>query len=113
MIFKNQRLNIAALATIDNIMAGSAFEFMPFDTFLQIALVASADGLVATVLSGSDVLMEESPLSTQDRFPLFPEDFDLDDIAGQGERLVIRIRETANVATTDLRTVVRFNPVAL
>ena len=106
----NDETSIAANATVANVLTGSVFEFIPFNALLQIGLVAAATGLQITVSSGSDILMQESPVSIQNRFPLFQEDFPLEDVAAQGERLTIRARNTTGAAII-LFTTVRITPV--
>ena len=47
-----------------------------------------------TILSGSDTILEESPVSRAARFPVYPDDYGLNDMAAAGERLVVRVRNT-------------------
>lgn len=85
----------AAGATTQNVLAGSVYEYLPFAAQVEFGLCgdAAGEGRV-TVLSGSDTVMEESSLSRQARFPIYPDDFSLVDVVGAGERLVIRHRNT-------------------
>ncbi len=87
-------VTILANATNDNVLQGSQFEFLPYDAALDFGLVGSAAGLVADVYSGQDTVAENYALNTQNRFPVFPDDYPLSDVAGQGERLKVRIRNT-------------------
>lgn len=57
--------SVAGGATLDNIISGSIYEFMPWNAVLNIGVQGSATGLVVTVNSGSDTIMEESPIPTQ------------------------------------------------
>lgn len=82
-------------ATVDNVLTGSAFEILPYNANVRYAINGSATGFVATVQSGSDVLMEESPINIQNRFGVFPDDFDLSDVAGVGERQIVKLRNTS------------------
>ena len=102
--------SVAANGTVDNILAGSAYEFLPWDAALEFGLVASATGLEVTVQSGSDVLQEEAPISIQNRFPIYPEDFDLADAAPGGSQLKVRVRNTTGGALT-LFTSVKISPI--
>ena len=53
-----------------NVLAGSAYEFAPYHCRVDIALVGDAAGAPrCTVQVGSDVLLEESPVSRQARVP--------------------------------------------
>lgn len=96
---------IAAGATVANVLSGSAFEFLQYNAQVAFAVVASATGIVATVQSGSDVLMEESPISLANRFGVWPDDFDLVDVAAQAERLVVKLRNTSAGTLTYFVTV--------
>jgi len=97
--------SVAANSTNTNVLNGSTFEFMKSNAQVQFAVLGSATGLVATVRSGSDTLMEESPISTQNRFGIYPDDFDLDDVAEAGDRLIVSIRNTTAGALTYFVTV--------
>lgn len=103
-------VSVAANATNDNVLSGSQFEFLPFDAHLNFGLVGSATGLVADVYSGTDTLAEGMALSTQNRFPVFPDDFPLEDVAAAGERLKVRIRNTTGGALTAFYAV-RVTPI--
>jgi len=85
---------VAANATNDNIIQGSQFEFLPYNALLEFGLNGSALGLVADVYSGADTVAEAYALNAQNRFPVFPDDFALQDIAAAGERVKIRVRNT-------------------
>jgi hypothetical protein len=87
--------NTAAGATNINVLAGSVYEYLPFDAQLEFGIVGDAAGEQrVTILSGSDTILEESPVSRQARFPVYPDDFGLVDAARAGERIVIRVRNT-------------------
>jgi hypothetical protein len=88
--------SVAAGATAQ-LLTGSSAEFVPQDSQIEIALSSTAVGVVATVTSGSDVLMEESPVFViaAGVAPKYPDDYTLTDVAGAGERLQIRARNTS------------------
>ena len=95
-----QSVSIAAGSVNDNLIQGSQFEFLPYDSALRFALNGSATGLVADVYSGQDVLAEQLTVNTLNRVPINPDDFLLSDVAGQGERIKIRVRNTTAGALT-------------
>lgn len=95
-----QSVSIAASSVNDNVIAGSQFEFLPYDAALRFALNGSAIGLVADVYSGQDVLAEQMGVNTLNRVPINPDDFLLTDVAGAGERIKIRVRNTTAGALT-------------
>ena len=97
--------SIAANGTNTNVLNGSTFEFMKNHAQVSFAVLGSAAGLVSTVRSGSDTLMEESPVSPQNRFGIYPDDFDLVDVAEAGDRLIVAMRNTTAGALTYFVTV--------
>lgn len=97
---------IAANTTIDNIFAGSQFEFIRRDSILSLAAVGSATGLVGTFQVGSDLVLEESPLLIRAGFPVIPDDFYYQTGAIAGDRVGLRCRNTTGGALT-LRTVLQ------
>lgn len=92
--------SIAAGAVNDNVLAGSQFEFLPYNAALRFALNGSATGLVADVYSGQDVLAEQMGVNALNRTPINPDDFLLSDVAGGGERIKIRCRNPTGGALT-------------
>ena len=105
-----ENANIAALTTVFPLQ-GNQYEYLPFPARVEFAIVASAAGIDVTVYSGSDLLQQGGPATVKATPPLYPDDFLLDDVAGQGERLNVILRETANLATTDVETVVKITPL--
>ena len=105
-----KEVSVPANATIDNLVTGSIYEFMPFNAALNIGMTGSATGLVATINTGSDTLLEESPLNVKTTFPLIPDEMDLQDRTLAGERLVMRIRNTTAGALT-IRALVQISPI--
>lgn len=95
-----QSISIAANAVNDNVIAGSQFEFLPYNASLRFALNGSATGLVSDVYSGQDVLAEQMGVNALNRVPINPDDFLLTDVAAAGERIKIRCRNTTAGALT-------------
>lgn len=95
-----KEVSIAAGAQNDNILSGSAFEFATVDQRVSIGLTGSATGLVATITSGSDLVLEESPLMVLGTMPIIPDHMYYNDVQARGDRLVIRVRNTSGGALT-------------
>lgn len=95
-----QSVSIAANATNDNVLAGSQFEFLPYDAALNFGTSASATGIVVDVYSGQDVLAEGMSVGATNRIPVMPDDYSLSDVAGAGERIKVRARNTTGAAIT-------------
>ncbi len=106
-------VSVPAASVNDNVLAGSQFEFLPYDAALEFGLAGDANGadLRVDVYSGQDVLMENAPMSAQNRIPLYPDDFGLTDVAAAGERIKIRVRNTNAGAARSINFSVRITPL--
>jgi len=102
--------SILAGAVLDNVLTGSIYEFMPWNAAVNIGLNGSATGLVATINSGSDTVLEEAPVNVSTAFPVIPDDMFAQDVAAGGERLVIKVRNTSG-GTLVLRSLIQLTPV--
>lgn len=107
------QVSVPLSGVVDNVLSESQYEFLPFDAALDFGLNGDANGgdLRVDVFSGMDVLMENAPMSVQNRIPVFPDDFQLDDVAAAGERLKIRVRNTSAAAARVLFFAVKITPV--
>lgn len=107
----SQRVVMTASGTA-NPLAGSQYEFLPFDASVEIAIQADATGVLASVFSGSDVLMQEGPVQvgTINIMPKYPDDFFLTDVAAAGERLSILLRDTSAAVRT-VMVAVKLTPI--
>lgn len=107
------KVTLAAGASNNNILAGSAYEFINGPTLVEIGLLASATGLLATVQSGTDVLLETDSavdvVRVANQGPVYPDDFILRDGATAGDRLKIGARNPT-AAAIDLFYSVRTTP---
>jgi len=103
---------VATLITVDNVLTGSQFEFLPYDAFLEFGLTGEGvvGDFIVDVYSGQDVLMESGSVSILDRQPVYPDDFILNDAAGAGERIKIRIRNSS-AGTLNFFTTLRITPL--
>jgi len=92
---------------------GNQYEFLPFDAEIDVAILAdTGDTWLASVFSGSDVLMQSSQV---DNLALavpvtFPDDYSLSDVAAAGERLGCSLTNNTG-AVADVRTAVRITPL--
>lgn len=97
---------------VANPLVGSQYEFLPFDANVEISVQADATGVLATVFSGSDVLMQEGPIQVGaiNVLPKYPDDYFLQDIAAAGERLSVNLRDTSGAVRT-VMTTIRLTPI--
>lgn len=91
-------VSIAANSTNENIIQGSQFEYLPMNALVEFGLVGAAAGLVADIYSGSDIVAESYALNNKTGYPIYPDDFDLNDVAAAGERIKVRVRNTTGAA---------------
>jgi len=106
------RNSVLTLVTVDNVLTGSQFEFLPFDAFLEFGLTSAGvvGDFIVDVFSGQDILLEQGEVSILDRQPVYPDDFTLNDVAAGGERIKIRIRNTS-AGTLNFFTTMRITPL--
>jgi hypothetical protein len=81
--------------TVDNALTGSAFEFARQNELVSMGLAKSGVGNVfVTITSGSDVILEESPVVTKaaNAWPIIPDEMYYSDVAAPGDRLVVKLR---------------------
>ncbi|HEY6007112.1 MAG TPA: hypothetical protein VIU40_02240 [Geobacteraceae bacterium] len=103
--------SIAAGATATP-LSGNQFEFVRDPSLIEFGMCAEATGMVATVFSGADLLMQEGPVNIRAAGtpPTYPDDFVLQDVAGNGDRLSVTYRNTS-AGTIIVRTTVRVTPL--
>ncbi len=82
---------------VHNPLEGWQYEYLPFPALVEIAYVSTDVNVVATITSGSDTLVEDSPVPGGGTIGIPPAaDLPmLQDIAAAGDRLKVRFRETA------------------
>ena len=95
-----KEVSVAANATVDNLISGSSFEFLRGNAVVSMGIVGSATGLVASIQSGSDIVLEEAPILVKTTMPTIPDDMYYNDVGVLGDRLVLRIRNTTGGALT-------------
>ena len=105
-----KEVSVAASSAEENILSGSSFEFLRGNSVVSIGLTGSATGLVSNIQSGADIILEESPLLVKDQMPNIPDDMYYNDVGVQGDRLVIRVRNTTAGALT-VRAIVQVTPI--
>jgi hypothetical protein len=105
-----KEVSIGANETNDNIFSGSAFEFARQNSLLNMAIVGSATGLVATIQVGSRVVVEESPLAILAVMPKLQDDFYYSEGVLANERIICRVRNTTGGALT-ARSIAQLQPV--
>ncbi|HMG19528.1 MAG TPA: hypothetical protein VK573_12440 [Gemmatimonadales bacterium] len=107
-----RRVVMLASGTEENVMVGSIYEYLPWFADVEIGIAADANGVLATINSGSDTLAEEQPVVFKaiNVQPVYPDDFLWADEAAAGDRLKIKLRDTSAAART-VMVIVRLTPI--
>lgn len=87
-----REVSVAAGALDPNLLTGSTFELQRGNVFLSIGVTAAVLGSFVTILSGSDIVLEESPPFVSATFPIIPDQMYANDVATLADRLVISAR---------------------
>lgn len=91
---------VAAGAVNDNILSGSAFEYMRGNGVVSCGCVASVTGGFITIQSGPDVILEESAPMLLGTMPIVPDHYFYNWAAAAGDRLLVRARNPTAGALT-------------
>jgi hypothetical protein len=87
-------------ASNDNLLSGSAFEYLRAPAVVSIACVQSVTGGFITIQIGPSILLEESPPNIKTSMPVVPDDFTFTAAGAPGDRLVIRARNPTGGSIT-------------
>lgn len=102
--------SVLTAATVENVLAGSAFEFARTNQLVSIGVVCGTNGCFATITNGSDILLEESQVEVKATYPVIPDEMYYNDVSTQGDRLVIRVRNPTG-GTVVFKTIVQITPI--
>lgn len=93
-------------------LTGWQYEYLPFPAYVEVGMNATTTGVVATFTSGSDTLMEQSPLQGGATAGVIPSPLNtpyLTDEAAAGDRLKTLLRETL-AGTPTVNQIYRITP---
>lgn len=90
---------VAAGASVANVLSGSQLEIVNQPSMVKFGIVGSAAGLLGSIYSGADTILEESDVSGANRMPIDPDDI-LRDVAMPGDRLKVAVRNPTAGALT-------------
>jgi len=90
--------SIAANATSLNLLAGLSYEFLGQPAHIVLAAVGAAVGLNLTFLVANGLtVVDDTPISDANRFPVLPDDVLYEDDVPAG-RMLLRVRNTTGAA---------------
>ena len=97
---------IAANSTVQNTVAGSAYEFARTPQAASMGITQAATGCFATIQAGPDIVAEEFEPPILTRYAIIPDEMYYNDIMAIGDRLVIRVRNSTGAGII-VRTMVQ------
>lgn len=103
-------INVAAGVSVENVFAGSTFEFPRSNSLVSMGVVATGVSIQVTILAGGTIVLEESPVAVSSDFPLIPDEFYYNFAMLAGERLVLRVRNAGGSAL-DVRAIAQMTAV--
>lgn len=92
------RQSVAANTTIANVFAGNLNEFLQANSLVNLYASAAAVGLNCTLIVGDEIFLDDQEVSAQNRMPLVPDDLVVQAAGFQGDRVIVRYRNTTGAA---------------
>jgi hypothetical protein len=93
-----KEISVPANSAVENLLSGSAFEFLRGNALVSVGVTAAATGIVVNIQSGADIVLEESAAYIKTQFPIIPDEMFYTDVGVAGDRLVVRVRNTTGGA---------------
>jgi len=103
-------VNLTANTRSGNILSGNINEFITVRSRITLAQVSSASGIRCTFIGGSDVGIDDAEILAIGTSLLFPDHVIDSYVVGPGTRMLLTLRETAGVSTTDVLTSLDVQP---
>jgi len=92
--------SIAANSTSVNLMAGNLYEYLDRPSVIEFGMVGSAVGLLATIMLGGQVIVQDQEISGANRYPIVPDDWIIKAAAKAGAKIYITLRNRTGGALT-------------
>jgi len=99
------RQTVGANATVQNVYAGNLNEFLQATSLVNLYASAAAVGLNVSLIVGEEIFLDDQEVSAQNRMPLVPDDLVVQAAGFQGDRVIVRYRNTTGA------TIVAFSRV--
>lgn len=98
MAVMTDRQSVPANATIQNVLAGKMNEFLPENSVISLFATAAAVGANMTMIVGNEVVVDDQEVNALNRMPITPDDFLGQGGGFQGDRVIVRYRNTTGAA---------------
>lgn len=93
-----KEISVGIGETVENALAGSAFEFLGRNSVVSMGVTAAVTGTFVTIQSGANIVLEESPTYVQTTFPRIPDEMVYNEVGRAGDRIVVRLRNPTAAA---------------
>jgi len=104
-------LSVAANAVSAHVFSGNVYEVLTRPSQVNFGIVASAAGILTTVMVGTRIIAQDQEVSGANRFPIVPDDFLINGPGVPGEKLYVTFRNRTAGALT-VTCAVNIQPVA-
>jgi hypothetical protein len=105
-------VSVDAASVTDNILSGSAFEFIRGRSIVQMGITAEdASDVFVTIQAGPNVIAEEFNPTQANDYPAVPDGFYYAAGAVAGDRLVVRVRNADGTNAETVRIIVQITEV--
>lgn len=101
--------SVGATSTTEDLLVNNVLAIPPGNALVELALVASAAGLLIDVNVGTRQIAPSIKPSIQNRVPVYPEDFTITFGVLAGERIIIKAQNPTGGAITIYYTL-KLNP---
>lgn len=98
MASMTNRQTVGANATVQNVYAGNLNEFLQSTSLVNLYASAAAVGLNVSLIVGEEIFLDDQEVSAQNRMPLVPDDLVVQAAGFQGDRVIVRYRNTTGAA---------------
>lgn len=94
--------SVAANSTVDNVLSGKLDEFLRVNSTITLHAIATAAGLRLSLVVGGEVALDDQEISARAATTavIVPDDFIVGTAGFNGDRLILRLRNTTGAAIT-------------
>ena len=108
-VIQNEQ-TVAANTTVPNTFNGSAFEYSRGRQLFSGGFTAAATGVLITIQSGADIVLEESAAYIKTQYPIIPDEMFYNDIMDPMDRLRFQARNSTGAGIV-CRSVAMLSPI--
>lgn len=99
-VMTDNNRSVAANATVDNVLAGKLDEFLRANSQITLHAIAQAVGVRMSLVVGGEVAIDDQEINARAgaTATIVPDDFIVSTAGFDGDRLILRIRNTTGAA---------------